>query len=339
MTVTLPIAIVALLVSFLLGLGVGYSLLKRPLDQARQRLQKQKQRLEAMEAAHAERLQTKVERMQADFQAELSRQIAHYQDQLLERTQDLQQEHQTYLEVMQQATLVAGNGSQSAAVTTPPEAQQALKKQYESRLKEAAQKLQQAYEQQLAHHVRTNRSDIQQAYESRLAQKIEHYENQLTSRLQQLEEEFTARQGVLTIGNGPEVPPNPQAPMADPHSPSAIMGTGNDDPTVTLAPGSYPLAGASPGPVRDETPTPPSPPENLQDLVADKVAEVRQMYETRLADQLAQYQDRWVTRMEELEAEYSDRLTAVQQVAPPEPPPNVVEQLDSLDLGDISDLS
>ena len=192
----------------------------------------------------------------------------------------------------------------------------------------------------MAHRVRSTRSDLQQAYESQLAQKIEHYENQLTSRLQTLEEEFNARQGVLTLGNGPDVAPNPQAVMIDPHSPSAIMGTGNDDPTVTLAPGSYPLSGPTSGANPAETPPPVVAPAAMPDLLADKVEEVRQLYETRLADQLAQYQDRWVTRMEELETEYADRLTAIQQVAPPEaPPPSVVEQLDALDLGDISDLS
>ncbi|MEB3269663.1 MAG: hypothetical protein VKJ09_14050 [Leptolyngbya sp.] len=330
MTVTLSVAIAALLISCLVGIGLGYSLPQRQLKQMRQKLAKQQQRFEAMEAAYEERLQRKTEQLYTDYQAELTRHIAHYHDQLVERTQEIHQEHQAYLEVMQQPSLT-GPGTDPAG---SPEAQ-ALKKQYEARLKEAAQKLQQAYEQQLAHRITTTRSDLQQAYESRLAQKIEHYENQLTTRLEQLETEFSARQETLQ-GSGSAADEAVTGAIApNPQSPSAIMGTGNDDPTVTLAPGSYPL----PKPPAAAVSGGSDAAEPVQVLVEAKVQEARQIYETQLAEKLAQYQDRWVARMAELEADYSDRLAALQQVSPPVAQPSIVDQLDPLDLGDISQLS
>lgn len=306
-----PQVIIIALASALLGLIVGYWLPQRRLRQLSLRLQQHQQAMTAMESAHTLRLQETVQHLVQDHQVHLTEQAAHYQDELVSRLQDLSQEHDTHLQIVQQATPAP------AAAEAEADQNQQLKERYEARLKEAAQKLQRAYEQQLAQRSRAAQSEAQTAYEARLAEKIEHYETQLAHQLAQLEAEFTARQAAT-----PAPQPNPAA------TPSAIIGTGNDDPTVTLYPHQArpPIAATSP------EPAPPRVEEITQRLQAD--------YETKLAEKLAQYQDQWSARLTELEAEYQSRLATLQQTtAPTPPPPSIADQLDSLDLEDISQLS
>ncbi len=337
MTVTLQVGIVALLVSALVGLVLGYSLPQRQLQQQRKRLKQNQQRLAEMEQAHGERLQAVAAQTTQDHEAQLTQRIAHYQDQLEERIQELNQEHQVQLEMLQQAELATAAPPPPAAplAANSPEVLR-FKQQYEARLKEAAQKLQQAYEQQLAHHTKTTRADLQQVYESRLAQKIEHYEAQLTTRLSQLEEEFATRQATIEQGSGPIAPPNPQ-------SPSAIMGNPNNEPTVTLHPTAAPppVAAINAANTADSETIAlvvPSPSAQPPVEMTAEISRIREDYEAKLAEKIAQYQDRWSVRLAELETEYQSRITTLQQ-ARPAVNPTVIDQLDPLDLGDISQLS
>jgi hypothetical protein len=193
-----------------------------------------------------------------------------------------------------------------------------LKKQYEMRLKEAAQKLQKAYEKQLADHAQKTRSDLQAEYEQRLAGKLEDYELQFAERQAQLEEEYAHRQAEFASTQS-VITGNLDIP-----TPSEIMGTG-DDTTVALPP---------PGPLGD--PAQRSPAEQytqaqLDALIQEATEQVRAEYEQQLASQLEEQTAAFEQRLQNLEADYQQKLeelTASEQT----PDPAIDEDLFADDL-------
>jgi len=314
--------IIALLIAFLVGILVGYSFVQRRFRQQAEALKISQRRLEEMEQSHELRLRETIDQLRQDYEAEIAETIEHYQDQLSQKTVEMEQIYETRFQVLQQGetatnarSLVGAVLTDNADVRSPAAQPQALgtiepladekpqaltqpellhlKKQYEMRLKEAAQKLQKAYEKQLAEHAKKARADIQTEYEKRLVQKLKEYEEQFAQRRTQLEQEYADRQ-----------PPTAQSMLTagiDIPTPSEIMGTG-DDTTVTLPPPNVP--GASPQ-------RPPAAQYSQADLEArlqEATEQVRQEYEQQLASQLEEQQEQFDLRLQDLEAEYKQKM-------------------------------
>jgi hypothetical protein len=359
MAISFQVMILALLIAGILGIAVGYFMAQQRVQQEAEVLQQNSQdRLREIEAAHEQRLQDALFQARQDYETQLADRIGHYQDQFSQSLTEREQEHQTRLEVWQQGATGSDQPPSAAAGTltaTAPEVLQ-LKHQYEARLKEAAQKLQQACEQQLAQRAKATTADLQQTYEARLAQKIAHYEAQLAERVNQLEAEFEARQAAIAAeataksdaaksDDGGSDEPEPEEPSAFPQaSPSEIMGTGNNEPTITLH---RPFSLGS-------SDTAPIPEANLPDLdaldaLAQAVAAQTPVSEggSTPAD-LAEPQEQLLADLAELDdvsslsAEKLDPLEDLADFSQSDQTADLeieIEQLDPLDLDDISQLS
>jgi uncharacterized protein YneF (UPF0154 family) len=356
MTLPFQVIILALLITCVVGIVIGYIMAQKRFQQeAEVRQQQSQDQLQAIQSAHDQRLQDALFRARQDYEAQLTRQIGHYQDQFAQNLAEREQEHQTRVEVWQEGLAAAGaspNGDVTGGTAVAqPEVLQ-LKHQYETRLKEAAHKLQQASEQQLAQRFKATKADLQKSYEAQLAQKIEHYEAQLAARVTQLETEFAARQAAIT--EAAAVPDDAPASISEPPefpqaSPSEIMGTGNNEPTITLHrpfaalssdPGRNPAAnvfeqelfeqgkGDDPGqvptvPDADSVPEQPLVQSADQDPLLADLAELEEMPE--LSEPLSS--DDPLNPLEALD-EHAENEAPIE-----------IQQLGSLDLDDISQLS
>lgn len=326
---------IPLLVGLVIGLAIAYLWMQGRIRRQAQALKASQQRLNDLEAEHERRLRETLQTLRADYDTHLAQQIAHYQDELADRTLELEQEYQMRMEVLQQGVDVAppaaparapgpveAIGPSETAKLSAPEVVK-IKHQYETRLKEAAQKLQHAYEQQLAQRVKAASTAVQHDYETRLAQKIEHYEQQFATRIAQMEEEFQARHAVLSEAAS-------VMPVALPQSsPSEIMGRPGDETTMTLPP----MA-------RSVPPAVPSPEPDAAKLQAVK-QQLRAEYEQQLATNIAHYQDQLAARLKAQEEEFNARIAALQsaQAASSLGHDAGEEGFDPLDLSDLSDLT
>jgi hypothetical protein len=356
MAISFPV-IILVLIAVIVGIAIGYFMAQKRLQQETDVIQGNHQkRLQALEIDHERRLSDALFRARQDYEAQLANHIGHYQDQLSQREAEREQEHQTRFEVWRQG-IAASNGASSAGVSAPtaaaPEVMQ-LKHQYESRLREAAQKLQQAYEQKLAQQAQAVTHDLQQVYENKLAQKIAHYETQLAERVTQLESEFEARQAAIFPGvDAEEIAPELEVDGPDDRpgdlsgvhqaSPSEIMGIANNEPTITLH---RSLSLIDPDPAQFPEGDVP----NLNALDAlDAVPPARQSESEGQPAGLAEPQEQFLADLAEL-----DEIPSLSKSNNPDPladladfsqitqtsePAIEIEQLDSLDLDDIGQLS
>jgi hypothetical protein len=223
--------------------------------------------------------------------------------------------------------------------------EQRIRKQYETRLKEAAQKIQQAYEQHLQLKLNESRDALQQDYERRLAEKIEHYQDQLDTQLAQLPETvgpmaLSAGVGALTVeASTPRV--------------NAGLSTSEQDRLETQLRQEYEqrlaekiehyqddmyqrlqeleqeyedrvglIQAASSG---ASTPAEATPSQTqIADLERQLSLQIedrlRAEYDQRLAEAIERYQDEMVQRTQELEQEYESRLQLVHQSINEAPP-------------------
>lgn len=253
------IVVLAVIVGIFVGVGLGYLWMQGRIDRQAATLKAQQQQLDDLEAAYEVRLRDTTQQLRQEYEAELATTIAHYQDQLAAKTTELQRTYETRLQVLQQgltsslaersavapATSVAAtaseqydseatpNDSDTAPVVKPQKDLQAqvaqIKRQYEARLKEAAQKLQSTYKHKLVEEATTVKAQLQVEYNRRLAEKVEAYEAQFKIRKAELEEEYTSRQALLDQQEA--LISGIQTGL----TPSAIMGTG-DETTVTMPP-------------------------------------------------------------------------------------------------------
>lgn len=116
-------------------------------------------------------------RMREEYEQRLAKKIEHYQDDLAQRVQGLEEEYETRLQVSQQAQLPP---------SSPPEISTSDTAVIEG--------------------------NIREQYEQKLAEKIEHYQDDLAQRVQSLEEEYENRfqvvqQGQSVPGSQPEKAP------------------------------------------------------------------------------------------------------------------------------------
>lgn len=327
---------IPLLVGLVIGLAIAYLWMQGRIRRQAQALKASQQRLNDLEAEHERRLRETLKTLRADYDTHLAQQIAHYQDELADRTLELEQEYQMRMEVLQQGIDVAppaaparapgpveAIGPSETAKLSAPEVVK-IKHQYETRLKEAAQKLQHAYEQQLAQRVKAASTAVQHDYETRLAQKIEHYEQQFATRITQLEEEYQARHEMLNKAGSASPAALPQS------SPSEIMGRPGDETTMTLPPMARPVAPAV---------VPTSTTDDAKLLAVKQ--QLRAEYEQQLAAKIEHYQDQLATRLKAQEEEFTARIAALQsaQTSSPRGDDEFEAGFDPLDLSDLSDLT
>lgn len=341
--------IIALLIGLLIGFLVGYYFVRNRLRQQAEQLKVTQRRLAEIEQSHELRLREATEQLRRSYEAELAETIEHYQDQLSQKTIEMEKIYETRFQVLQRGeaagmpqSLVgarmeedgpAGGLGQSTTIprgtieplpdeTAPPLTQPELlhlKKQYEMRLKEAAQKLQQAYEQQLAEHAKATRANYKAEFEKRLAEQAEAYEQQLAEQQAQIEADYTQRLEELAVSQAAaerEIP-----------TPSEIMGTG-DETTVTLSPVDLPEVSAS---TTDHFTA-----DQLQTRIQEATELLRQEYEAQLEAQ----QEQFDLRLQDLEAEYKrkmEEMAAAETIS--ESPESDDDDFGPLDLSDISQLS
>lgn len=138
-----------------------------------------------LEQEYQLRLQEAMGQLQKDYEVQLVEKIDDYQAQLEA------QRHQIEAEYLAHQSLIGGAGPLNAALgeAAPIESdmaiEQRIRKQYETRLKEAAAKIQQAYEQHLQEKLSEARSLAQQDYDRRLAEAIARYQDDAQTRLAQ----------------------------------------------------------------------------------------------------------------------------------------------------------
>ncbi|MGF1458194.1 MAG: hypothetical protein ACFBSG_04135 [Leptolyngbyaceae cyanobacterium] len=198
---------------------------------------------------------------------------------------------------------------------TPPELQH-LKRQYELRLKEAAQKLQKAYETQLAEHAKTTKAELKADYERQVAAKYQEFERQFAARQAELEQQ---------LASSPAESPTLSSMMTGSYAvptPSEIMGRGEDT-TVTLASSTPPELGEPVPPVGQYTQ------HQVDEQVQAATEQVQAELEQRLAEQLATQQAQFDRRLRELEAEYA-RLAAIPETTTPQTSADLVDDLDEI---------
>ncbi|MEM9766440.1 MAG: hypothetical protein AAF892_00985 [Cyanobacteria bacterium P01_D01_bin.71] len=231
-----PGIIIALLIMFLLGILAGYSLVQGRTRKQIQELKVAQRRLAEMEQSHELRLREATAKLRQDYEKELAATIEHYQDQLSQKTVEMEQIYQTRLRVLQQGAApvpspVAPRREAIGAAPVPPSTAVSPKEaidavpdrssQPETLLQPAEtaianepltdfpqpdptrfeRELKQEYETRL----QTATQELQASYEQQLAEATQaaradiaaEYEQQLAVKQQEFEQTVTERQAEL----------------------------------------------------------------------------------------------------------------------------------------------
>ncbi len=316
--------IVAALIGLLLAVIVGYYLRQGRVNELTEALQQSQKRQEELEKEHEQRLRTATQQLQKDYEAHLAEKMEQYEDRLEERRGQLESEYRSRQSVM-------GGALADADSTT----EQRIRKQYETRLKEAATKIQQAYEQHLQDKLVEARSQAQQDYDQRLAEAIAHYQDQEQTRQTQTPSELSLGAlvpeptAVASVGTGDlaEVEARLQAEY------DQRLAEYEDDMAQRLSQmeqdyeARIQMAQASSLVPADLAPAVPAPSAAELELNLRRELEesLRVEYEQKLAEKIEHYQDELTQRTQELEQAYEARLQL--QVAPfPEPAAPVADE-------------
>ncbi|MBW4484444.1 MAG: hypothetical protein KME14_18065 [Tildeniella torsiva UHER 1998/13D] len=288
--------IVAALIGLLLAVIVGYYLRQGQVNELTEALQQSQKRQEDLEKEHEQRLRTATQQLQRDYEAQLAEKMEQYQDRLEERRGQLESEYRARQSVM-------GGAPMDADSTT----EQRIRKQYETRLKEAATKIQQAYEQHLQEKLAEARSQAQQDYDQRLSEAIAHYQDQEQARqttpgetsLGALVPEPTA----VASGNTADTAEVEARLQAEYNQRLAQLEQDYEARLQTAQ-----TSGSGP------TDLAPSAAELELNLRRELEERLKAEYEQKLAEKIEHYQDELTQRTQELEQAYEARLQL--QVAP-----------------------
>lgn len=343
--------IIALLICLLVGVIIGFYLRQSRINDLSKALNQQKKRSEEIEQEHEKRLKEATLQLQKDYEQQLAEKIELYQSQYDDQVNQLEGEYNARLSMMGPAAAGADPANLGAAVMgagASPEAaaiEQRIRKQYETRLKEAAQKIQQAYEQHLKLKLNEARDALQNDYEQRLAEKIAHYQDQFEAQLAQAAPSVPPAMGAMALSSDP-ITTGSGTPS------NAFTALEQRDQIETELRREYEQKLAekiehyqNDMAQRLETleqeyearasMISPSTPERSPAVAEPTVAEQASLeenlriqieeqykadYEQRLAEALERYQDEMVQRTQELEQEYEARLQLLQQAAPAAPP-------------------
>ncbi|MGD1860417.1 MAG: hypothetical protein ACFB0E_10655 [Leptolyngbyaceae cyanobacterium] len=361
MNVLTPGIIIALLIMFLLGILAGYSLVQGRIRKQAEELKIAQRRLAEMEQSHELRLREATTRLRQDYETELAATIEHYQDQLSQKTVEMEQIYQTRLRVLQQGAASVPPRSITSAETTvdtvpahpsqsepslqlaetaianesmaafpqpdPTRFERELEQAYEARLQAATQDLQQSHAQQLAEALQAARTDVAAEYQEQLTAKQQEFERVAAERQAELEQELADLRAELATAQAP--------PLDDPETstPSQIMGIGNDDTTVTLSAPQPPRAMGlssdeplSKTQLEERTSAAQPTAGTFEDQLATQLAAQQNQFERQLAEQLETQQIEFDRRFRELETDYKRQL-AEQAAAAPESVLSPVDEL------------
>lgn len=273
-----------------------------------------------LEQEYQLRLQEAMGQLQKNYEVQLVEKIDDYQAQIEA------QRHQIEAEYLARQSLLGEAGPldaapESASTEAAMAIEQRIRKQYETRLKEAAAKIQQAYEHHLQEKLAEARSLAQQDYDQRLAEAIAHYQDDLQARLTQttptLPPSALVPEGILDSPlDGPaasriaEIEARLQADY-DQRLAERIAQYQDDiarqraeleqafadrlQLAQANAPGITALAETAPA-------------ELALNLRQELEARLQNEYEQKLAAKIEQYQDELTQRTEELEQSYDARL-------------------------------
>lgn len=318
--------IVAVLIGLLLAVIVGYYLRQGQVNELTEALEHSQRRQQDLEDQHDQRLREATEQLQKDYEAHLAEKMEQYQAQMDAQRGQLEAEYRS-----RQGLMGNANAPSAAADST---AEQRIRRQYETRLKEVAAKVQQAYEQHLQAKLLEARSQAQQDYDQRLAEAIAHYQDQAQ-----------LAQSTSGVALGALVPePSAAGESSDLAAVEARLQAEydqrlseriaeyQDDMAQRLAQLEQDYearlqlaAAASPAPGAAD----PSTEELELNLRRELEAALRAEYEQKLAEKIEHYQDELTQRTQELEQSYEDRLQIMQASPPPEAPPGgTAEDLD-----------
>jgi hypothetical protein len=189
--------IVGVLIGLLLAVIVGYYLRQGQVNELTEALQQSQKRQEDLEREHELRLRDATGQLQKDYEAHLAATMERYQAQLEDQRAQLEDEYRARQSLLGEP---GGDGD-----STP---EQRIRKQYETRLKEAAAKIQQAYEQHLQEKLLEARSLAQQEYDQRLAGAIAQHQDDMQARLTQMQCDYEAQLQMAQVSASGSVAPS-----------------------------------------------------------------------------------------------------------------------------------
>ncbi len=309
--------IVALLIGLLLAVIVGYYLRQGQVNELTDALQQSQQRQDDLGQEHEQRLRDATEQLRKDYGVQLAEKMEQYQAQFEVQRNQIEAEYRSRQALSDgSAPGEANNG-----------AEQRIRKQYETRLKEVAAKMQQAYEVHLQERLLEVRSEAQREYDQRLAEAIAHYQDQAQARLDQ--------SSSISLGN--LVPESPTAEVVDGPTLAALAARLQAEYDQRLAKrlAEYQdsmgersaqleqeyearlsmASAAGPAPATSH----PSPEELELNLRRELEDHLRGEYEQKLAEKIEHYQDQLTQRTQELAQSYEARLQLLQPTSPVEP--------------------
>ncbi|HSM83079.1 MAG TPA: hypothetical protein VLS96_15415 [Nodosilinea sp.] len=297
--------IVAGLIALLLAVIVGYYLRQGQVNELTEALKQRQQRQEELELEHERRLREATQQLQRDYETQLVEKMERYQAQLEAQRSQLESEYRA------RQGLVGGPGLGDADGST----EQRIRKQYETRLKEAAAKIQQAYEQHLQEKLVEARSQVQQDYDQRLAEAIARHQDQDQERLAPAGGDLSV--SALMPQPGPAAAPDLEARLRAEYDQQLAerVAQYQDEMAQRLAQLEQEHAtqlSLAQGRA-DFTAVPEPSTEELElNLRREIEASLKAEYEQKLAEKIEHYQDELTQRTQELEQSYEARLQVLQ---------------------------
>ena len=324
--------IIAGLIALMLAIIVGYYLRQGQVNELTEALQQSQKRQDELAQEHEQRLREATLQLQKDYETQLTERMERHQAQAEEQRSQLEAEY------LARQSMAEGSPT---PVEADPTIEQRIRKQYETRLKEAATKIQQAYEQHLQEKLVEARSLVQQEYDQRLAAAIAHYQDEAQAR--------TQASGNLSLGAlVPETSPAGSlvgSPETADQSEVETRLQAEYDQRLADRIAEYQddmaqrlnqmeqdyearlqLVQAS-SPEVMPTATDPSAEELELNLRRELETSLRAEYEQKLAEKIEHYQDELTQRTQELEQSYQAQLQLL-QTAPPEALPTSVADTD-----------
>ncbi|MGF1569032.1 MAG: hypothetical protein ACFCVD_13350 [Nodosilinea sp.] len=324
------IIIVGVLTSLLVGVIIGFYLRQSRVNQLAEAVQQSQKRLEALEQEHDQRLQAATLKLQQDYENQLAEKIERYQDQYEGQVSQIEAEYQARQSLIAQADPgrydpsnpeAAAYGAISTGPDVAGDIEQRIRKQYETRLKEAAAKIQLAYEQHLKAKLAEAREAAQFDYDQRLAQALDEQSLQLNAL------GSTAGSAIATGATGHDealvqerlIALETQLKAEYEQRLVARVEQYQDDMTRRMeqmqqdhADQLQMIQAAQPGPANsvvggDATESEP---------IAALEARLRSEYDQRLTEAIAHHQDELLRRTQALEEDFAARLQMVQGSAP-----------------------
>ncbi len=206
--------IITLAIAFLIGIIIGFYLRQARINELTEGLKRSQKRPDELEVEHQQRLQAATDQLQRDYEGQLAERIEAYQLQYEARSEQLEAEYQArYKALIPTATVPEAQAysSPASAQETNLAVEQQLRRQYETRLREAAVKLQRAYDDHLRQKLAEARQAYDRDYERRLTAALERHHDELLERSQGLDPDVANRLQMMQSGSPMPIAPGPDA--------------------------------------------------------------------------------------------------------------------------------